>query len=326
MRKKTQKYTQEEILSEFIKTHGDRYDYSKFIYVNGRAKAIIICKKHGEFLQQPYCHMKGQNCRKCMYEGERTQPTKHTVESFITISNIVHNNKYDYSKVLTYKSNKDMVCIICPIHGEFFNRPNNHMRGESCIKCSGTYQYTKEDFIQKSIEQHGVKYDYSLVDYKNNDEKITIICPKHGQFEQVAKDHMRGSGCRDCFESKGEKIIFETLTDYMVNFKRQKTFSDCMNKEANQRLRFDFYIEKYNLIIEYDGEQHFNLVRFRGVTKKQARHNFKQGQLNDSIKNEYCHKNNINLLRIPYTNIDDVEKIILEKINSIAEHSILISQ
>src|SRR3972149_546294 len=188
--------------------HGERYDYSKFEYVNSSVKSTIICEKHGEFLQSPRNHMKGYNCKKCMYEGERTLPSKHTLESFIIKSNEVHDNKYDYSKVV-YKNNKQPIIIICPEHGEFNQRPDSHLSGRGCIYCSGTYQYAKEDFIKKSNEKHNNKYDYSEVLYTKNDNKVTIICNKHGKFSQLAKDHLRGRGCDICSGGYvGTKEIF----------------------------------------------------------------------------------------------------------------------
>ncbi|MDR1019002.1 MAG: DUF723 domain-containing protein [Lachnospiraceae bacterium] len=94
----------------------------------------------------------------------------------------VHGYKYDYSKV-NYIDNRTKVQIICPIHGLFFQRPNNHISQKNgCPKCKGGIEKTTEEFINKAVSIHKNKYDYSEVKYKNSRTKIKIICPEHGIF------------------------------------------------------------------------------------------------------------------------------------------------
>lgn len=121
---------------------------------------------------------------------------KLTTEEFVQKSREVHGDKYDYSKV-DYKSGKDKVCIICPTHGEFYQAPSNHLRGQGCFGCSNSVPTTKE-FIKRAKEIHGSRYDYSKVDYKGNKTKITITCPVHGNFEQQPANHLHGQGCPTC--------------------------------------------------------------------------------------------------------------------------------
>ena len=97
-----------------------------------------------------------------------------TTEKFIERSNIKHNFKYDYSKSFYIKS-KEKVCIICPIHGEFWQQARKHMNGDGCPKCARNAQHTTESFIRKAKQIHGDKYDYSKVEYVNNHTKICII-------------------------------------------------------------------------------------------------------------------------------------------------------
>ena len=102
-------------------------------------------------------------------------------EEFIKAAQEIRGDKYDYSLV-NYKRMDVKVKIICPIHGEFEITPDRHLRSKFGCPFCGLKQGTKESFIQKAKEIHGDKYDYSLVDYKNNQNKIKIICPKHGLF------------------------------------------------------------------------------------------------------------------------------------------------
>ena len=123
---------------------------------------------------------------------------KLTTSDFIKKSEKKHNSKYDYSKV-EYKNNSTKVCIICPEHGEFWQRPNDHLRGAGCPLCGGVKKHTKETFIEKARLVHGDKYDYSKVEYKNNKTKVCIICPEHGEFWQKPESHTnQKQGCPKC--------------------------------------------------------------------------------------------------------------------------------
>lgn len=120
-----------------------------------------------------------------------------TTREFIKKAEEVHKNRYDYSMV-NYVDSKTKIKIICFEHGVFEQRPNDHLQGKGCAKCGGTCKSSKNDFLNQSKKHHGEKYDYSLVDYKNNRTKVKIICPKHGEFEQVPYDHSIGLGCAKC--------------------------------------------------------------------------------------------------------------------------------
>ena len=98
-------------------------------------------------------------------------PRTITTEDFIKKAKAVHGDKYDYSLV-EYKNSRIKVKIICPIHGIFEQAPGNHLLGAGCPDCSGRKRSTTEEFIQRARAIHGDKYDYSLVDYKNNKTKI----------------------------------------------------------------------------------------------------------------------------------------------------------
>ena len=184
----------EEFIKKANEVHGGKYGYSKVNYVNNRTKVTIICPIHGEFEQVPSSHLNGHGCPKC---GE----TKSNTEEFIEKANEVHGGKYGYSKV-NYVNVKTKVTIICQKHGEFEQLPNNHLRGAGCPKCAGTAKSNTEEFIEKANEIHGLKYDYSKINYVNSRTKVTIICQKHGEFEQLPSNHLSGRGCPKCGKNK----------------------------------------------------------------------------------------------------------------------------
>ena len=117
-----------------------------------------------------------------------------TTKDFIERSNLVHNFKYNYDKVI-YTKGKEKVCIICPIHGEFWQTAQKHIHGDGCPECAGNAQYTTESFIKKAKEIHGNKYDYSKVNYINNHTKVCIIDKECGEFWQLPANHLKGYGC-----------------------------------------------------------------------------------------------------------------------------------
>lgn len=186
-----------DIFIERAKTvHGDKYDYSKSIYTGTHNKLCIICPKHGEFWQTAHNHIDGHGCPKCKSEecGNRKRKTK---ECFAFEARKVHGDKYDYSKV-EYINNKTKVCIICPEHGEFWQTPDAHLRGNGCPLCYGSFKLGKDLFEEKARKIHDNKYDYSKVIYNNNKDKVCIICPEHGEFWQTPHNHLSGYGCPYC--------------------------------------------------------------------------------------------------------------------------------
>ena len=130
--KEKQKFTYEEVLDRFKKVHGDRYDYSLVDYVNRGTKIIIRCKKDGhvDFQQTPGMHWSGQGCPECGIL-KVSNIRRKTKEKFIEEAKLVHGDEYDYSLV-DYKGDKINVIIICSVHGNFQQFPNNHLVGKGC--------------------------------------------------------------------------------------------------------------------------------------------------------------------------------------------------
>ena len=200
--------TTEQFIQRAKVKHGDQYDYSKVVYKGINKKVLITCPIHGEFLQEAQTHLrtkKQRACQKCSREETAKNKTL-TTEEFIKRAKKSHGNKYNYSKVM-YEHGRKNVSIICPVHGEFLQTPQTHLRAKkqrACQKCSFENRQKKrrltvEEFIEKSKLIHGNKYDYSKVVYKSVVTSVTITCKKHGDFEQTPESHMRGYKCIKCF-------------------------------------------------------------------------------------------------------------------------------
>lgn len=126
--------TTEEFIVNAKKKHGERYDYSRSVYVDYKTKVVITCREHGDFRQIAETHISGKGCKKCASELTALK-NKLTKEEFIERSISMHGHRYDYSMV-NYKSIKSPVLIICSQHGEFYQSPDAHVRGSGCTKCT----------------------------------------------------------------------------------------------------------------------------------------------------------------------------------------------
>lgn len=178
--------------------HGDLYTYERVEYVTAKVKVIISCKEHGCFSQTPSDHLNGYGCMEC---GGRM---RMTTSSFSKKAKEKHGDRYDYTMV-DYVRNKTKVKIICREHGVFEQTPTHHLSGKGCPDCWGNRRRLGLDrFIEKSIENHKDKYDYSLVEYSNNSTKVTILCEDHGAFQQKPRCHMEGKGCPRCAFDRGQ--------------------------------------------------------------------------------------------------------------------------
>lgn len=241
--------TTEEIIALSKQTHGNYYDYSKTVYVNKRTKITVTCPIHGDFTIYSYDHIKGGGCQKCGKETSAAKRSKSR-DKFIKEANTLHNGKYDYSLV-DYKGSDKRVIIICPIHGEFKQKPKHHLSGSGCQKCAIEERSQKrrlkhEAIIQRSNEIHQNKYKYLPIDNSNVQDKIEIICPIHGFFTQRIEDHLQGCGCPSCANqiSKDEDEICSLLDD----FKYEKHNRTLLNGKE-----IDIYIPSLKLGIEYNG-------------------------------------------------------------------------
>lgn len=164
---------------------------------------------------------------------------KISLEKFLERAKKKFGDLFDYSKI-EYIDFNTPICIICPIHGEFWQTPKQHLINHGCPKCSNRTKLTKEEFIARAKKVHGDKYDYSQVNYINNKTKVCIICPKHGEFWQKPNNHLLGEGCSKC---KGEKITrIQTLNTELFIKKSKQIHGDKYNyyktiyQKSNQKV------------------------------------------------------------------------------------------
>ena len=150
-----------------------------------------------------------------------------------------------------------------------------------------------DDFIKKAQNIHGLKYDYSKVEYKNAKDKVCLICLKHGEFWQTPNDHLSGKGCPSCNESHLEREVKNILDKNNIEYISQYKIK-WLRKQS-----LDFYLPDYNIVIECQGKQHFG---FGGWSEN---FNFKQQFELDKIKKELCELNNFKIIYVVDNNLVD---------------------
>ena len=246
----SRKFTKEDFIIKANTIHGDKYDYSLVDYKDSYTKVKIICKEHGVFEQQANSHLQGSGCKICRNELLSLK-RRSNKEEFIKKAKLIHNNKYDY-ELIKYVNTHTKIKITCPIHGEFEQSPANHLKGHECKKCGDLntgrgLSQGKDLFVENSKIIHNNKYDYSLVNYKNNQTKVIIKCDNHGVFEQYPGNHIhKKQGCPLCIEYGFSKVERE-VSDFINDFTNVE-----LNTKINN-LEFDILCKNEKLAFEFNG-------------------------------------------------------------------------
>jgi hypothetical protein len=209
-RSSIQRDTKDSFVAKSTAKFYDKFDYSLVDYVTAKVKVKLVCNSHGIVFEiTPDSHLSGNSkggCPECSREV-MGQYHRMSVEDFITRASEKHSNFYDYSRLVLPKNMHEKVEIICPQHGSFHQTPTNHLHnGFGCSVCAAierglAFRLTQEEVIERFIERHGDKYDYSKVKYSMIYEPVTIYCKEHGVFfEQIPCNHFVGSGCKKCVD------------------------------------------------------------------------------------------------------------------------------
>lgn len=166
----------EDFIKKAHQLHNNTYEYSKVEYKSAKVKVLLICKKHGEFLQTPNDHLNGHGCKYCGVKITSSKATKSS-EDFTRKANEVHNNSYDYSKAM-YSKRVKPIEIVCRVHGSFFQAPKNHIKGQGCPKCATENKgYSRTDFIKQA--KNKLCTFYILRCFNDNEEFYKIGITKH---------------------------------------------------------------------------------------------------------------------------------------------------
>ena len=261
-----------------LKIHCDFYDYSKSIYEHSEKPIIIICPIHGEFEQLPSVHLKGSKCPQCAEEN-RIKLTSLSLKEFINGAKEIHGDFYDYS-LTEYINSKIKVKIICPIHGEFLQLPQNHLHGRGCPKCANIKKSKEEENIYKILN------DWNINIIKNdrlifqNKYELDLYLPNYNLAIEYNGLYWHSSEFRDnlyhqnkyldCYEKginliqifedewlhQREKVI-DKLKRYL-NIQKDNIIdiNQCVIEELNNQNTLDLYYFEEDNFLEIDDLRH----------------------------------------------------------------------
>ena len=209
------KITNDIFIKKIKKKHNNFYDYTLTNYVNMKTKIDIICPEHGIFKQIAQHHLNGSGCPKCANRKKSENKQKTKIE-FILKSNKIHNNYYSYDKSI-YINNKTPIIITCPIHGDFKQRPDNHLQGKGCYFC-------------------GVQ--------KNRIRRI----------KEIEKDKFNGNQIIPSYNPEACKIFDEISEKNNIHIQHAMNGGEYYIKELGYWV--DGYDEENNIVYEYDEKHH----------------------------------------------------------------------
>lgn len=244
----------------------------------------------------------GHRCGKCFgsYRKNTEQFRKEVYDLYKDEYTVIGEYINSCTKILM----KHNLC-----NNSWYVEPNSFLRGKGkCPKCAGLLPYTTDTYKEKVYQLTKDEYEV-LGEYKNNRTKILMkhnICGN--KWKVVPNAFIQGSRCPYCNESKGEKKIRNWLEENKIKSVSQYTFNNCKRKQC---LLFDFAIfdnlNNLKCLIEYDGEYHYLPI--------EGKRRLRYQQENDQLKNNYCHQNNIPLIRIPYWDFDNIEFILTNELS-----------
>ena len=269
----------------------------------------FICPIHREYgvQEMPYNNMKRVvvGCQHCIGRNDDEE---------IVLAEIYNANP-NIELLEPYQGRTRRIKMRCVIHDIISEKePYEVIRGRGCVKCgleklSQQARTPKDVFIEDLYNKYN---DISLVSgYTAKTEYANFHCDLCGADWIDMADYVLRRGCPRCNSTSTESKIGEILQQYKINYIPQYSFSDCKDQRP---LPFDYYLKDYNILIEYDGEQHYQPRNFGGISDKEAQENFVVTQLHDKIKTKYCNDNNIPLIRIPYWNKNNLENVLVENL------------
>ena len=290
------------------------FEYVDMVKHDRKIWVLFICPKHTQYgvQEMPYNNMKRVviGCRHCI--GRNDDEEEVLSEMYAVNPNI--------ELLEPYQGRTKRIQMNCKIHQiQSKKSPAEVMKGKGCIQCgleklSIQARTPKDVFIEELYQKYN---NINLTDgYISKSEYAQFDCNICGANWTDMPSYVITRGCPRCNSYSVESQIGVILQQYKINYIPQYSFNDCKDKK---RLPFDYYLPEYNVLIEYDGEQHYMPVNFGGISDDMARENLKTTQLHDQIKNQYCNDNNISLIRIPYWEKKNLQNVLMSNLRKICD-------
>lgn len=277
-------------------------------YKTNNAKIRCRCLKD-EYVWEttPHILIGGSGCPLCgRAKNEIASRRRMTHEEYVSAIADKFSNIEVLSQFTSVSDRMDYRCTVCEYE---WNATANTLLNTSivgCPCCAGKAKVSEEMFIKRMMAiNSNVDYVGEFVDMSHHATFQCSLC-QH-QWAALPSNILKGRGCPKCKESRGAKAVAQYLDNHGVTYIREHRFVDCVDLRP---LPFDFYLPQLRIAIEYDGAQHFGPVTFGKCDIDVAIQKFELVQKHDKIKNEYCLNNNIVLIRIPYTDFDEINDIL----------------
>jgi len=294
--------THEKFIEELKSVNSNIDVLSEYVTISDKVKCKCLIDNF-EWYATPHTLLDGHGCPECKKSGQNWR----TEEQFLSEMKEKHPNIIPLTEFTKVNDKMKFRCNVC--NYEWQTAPNVLLNKKKygCPKCNGYAPVTEQEMIDRLKECN------PTIKYASGYKGIT----SHANFECLSCGHkwhtppnsvLHGRGCPNCNISHGALKVKTILDNMNIEYKTEYRFDDCKDVRS---LPFDFYIPSKNICIEYDGEQHFMPVRFsKNETKKQMLEKFELQQRRDKIKDTYCKDNNIILIRIPYTEFNNIGKIL----------------
>ena len=306
----------------------DRNEYKllteKDELTNTKSEVKYICPVHGEVTTKVTSILSGKKCYRCSRHTallKKASTTLHDRQQHLYSKALDAANSNGYTLLTNateINKNTDIIKYSCPTHGIHSMRISNFINGRKCPDCAIERIKECNKMPYDQVENRIRKYGGLLLnkkEYKNSSCKnLRIVCPECGdEFVTSFNNFCQHNGqvCERCsgIESMGERRIRHFLDGLGIKYEQEKWFSDCRDIKP---LPFDFYLPELNIIIEYDGKQHYT---DRGYKRKFYSDTLEYTQKHDAIKNEYCQISGFKLIRIPYWEFNNIEKILAKNLH-----------
>ena len=313
MMSKSRVKSEREFQEELIEKHPNLIPNDT--YVNDCTKYHCICKIHNcDVYTTPEKYLRrNQGCKLCAVEKNKCE-IRYTHESFVEKLSSINPNLEVLSE---YTNIKNKIHIGCKICGYKWNPLAESLIAKiscGCPSCAGNAIKDATTFEEELKITHPELQ--LLSSYIRSNKKVHVLCTDCNRDFWVTPNKLQqGQHCPNCKISHGEHLVRNILTNLNISFKMQMKY-DGLNGIGGRKLSYDFYLPTYNLLIEFQGEQHERPVIFKGTNKEIAEESFKKQQEHDKRKREYAKLHNIRLLEIWYYDINNIESIILNALNT----------
>lgn len=285
------------------------FEYVDVIRRDSKICVLFICPRHREYGVQEmwYFNMKRDitGCQHCIGRNDSEEYVLREMQEINP--NMVLLDPYN--------GRTGRVKALCKIHNATtYTTPSNIIEGMGCYYCgldklSEMHKIPKDVFVDRLNEKHP---DISLLsEYDCVTSTITVCCHKCNSEWSNRADYILNVGCVNCEDNTTESKVGKILQSHGFSYIRRFPFDDCRDKRP---LPFDYYLTDYHILVEYDGEGHYHPVNFGGIDDERALQQMLYTQAHDKMKNEYCEKNNIPLIRIPYWEKNNLEEYLMNQL------------